>query len=125
MLAYVARRLLMLVPVLFGVTLITSLMLYLIPGDAIQSMFGLDLPPSTLEVLRRQMGLDQPPHVQYWRWLTNALQGDLGLSIRTRQPIGPDLMGRFAVTAQLSLLSLLIGLVISIPLGVYSAVKQG
>lgn len=122
---YLVRRLLLLIPVLLGVTLITSFMLYLIPGDAVQSMFGLDLPPEALEILRKQLGLDQPPHIQYWRWLTHAIQGDFGLSIRTQAPILPELVRRFSVTVQLTVASMLIGLVFSIPLGVFSAVRQG
>jgi peptide/nickel transport system permease protein len=122
---YILKRLLLLIPVLLGVTIITSFMLYLIPGDAVGTMFGLDLPPEMLEILRQQVGLDQPPHVQYWRWLTHAIQGDFGISLRTQQPILPELLRRFSVTAQLTVVSVGLGLILSIPLGVFSAVRQG
>lgn len=75
---YILRRLLMLIPVLFGISIFVFLLMYFTPGDPAVLMLGEGAPPEQLEALREAMGLNDPFYVQYYRWLRNAVRGDLG-----------------------------------------------
>lgn len=127
MLTFVVRRALLAIPALFGVLVIVFLLMRAIPGDVVTGLVGLQegVTPERLDELRRMFGLDLPMHEQFGRWLAAALQGDLGTSLRTGRPIMHDLMLRFPVTLQLSLMGLAIALIIGIPLGMLAAVKRG
>lgn len=127
MLVFILRRILLALPALLGVVLVTFGLMRLIPGDVVTNLVGLEgnVSPERLVELRRMFGLDLPLHVQFGQWSVAALQGDLGSSLRTGRPIAQDLMLRFPVTLQLSLLSLFVALVVAIPLGVLAAVRRG
>ncbi len=122
---YIVRRLLLTIPALLGVTLIVSAMVRLLPGDAVTLMLQ-DYGGSAKDAndLRDKLGLSRPFPVQYLSWLKGMLHGDFGRSLRDQSPIAHDLATHLPVTFELGLLGLLISLVIAIPLGVYSAVRQ-
>jgi peptide/nickel transport system permease protein len=122
---YIIRRLLLTIPTILGVTVLISALIYSLPGDAVTMMMADYQGYANNEAeLRTKLGLDKPFHEQYLTWLGNVLQGDLGKSLRNQQPISEDLVKFIPVTMELGLLGLLVSLTISIPLGVYSAVKQ-
>lgn len=121
---YVFRRLVQMVPVLLLVSLIVFSLLHLTPGDPAISMLGEEATPESVAALRAKLGLDQPLPVQYVRWLGAVLQGDLGRSIRSNQPVSEAILDRLPVTIELSLLSALIALVIAIPAGIISAMRR-
>jgi len=121
---YVVRRLLQAVPVLLGVSVIVFLGMHVIPGDVAQMILGDKATPQALEHLRNQLGLNQPLWRQYWNFLSHAVVGDFGTSLRTQNPVWQDIWSAFPVTLQLSVLSLLFALVVGILTGVRAAVKQ-
>ncbi len=125
MIRYTVRRLLWMVVVLLGVSLIVFSLIFLSPGDPIRLMLGEDPDPDTIERLRQHYGLDEPFHVQYFLWLGNALQGDLGRSIRQRAPVADLVLSRIGATIELAAASVLLAMVIGIPLGVLAAVRRG
>jgi peptide/nickel transport system permease protein len=122
---YIARRLLQVVFVLFGVSIAVFLMLRLIPGDVVDVVLGSEgsANPAQMAELRRLFGLDRPLHEQYLAWLGDLLRGDLGNSIRTGRPILPDIVDRLPVTAQLTSLAMVLSLLAALPLGVVSALR--
>jgi peptide/nickel transport system permease protein len=124
---YVIRRLLDLVVVLFGVSVIVFMMLRLIPGDAVAIMLGAntDITPERVEAIRRQLGLHLSVHEQYAQWLGAVLRGDLGRSIWTGRPVADEILGRLPVTLQLSGMALATALLVSFPLGMAAARSRG
>ena len=112
-------------PVLFGISLVVFALVRLIPGDVVQILLGTSASQQQIETLRRLFGLDQPLPVQFADWFSHVVRGDLGTSLRTGRPVLPDLVARFGVTLQLTLSSMLIGLVVAIPLGITSAARRG
>jgi peptide/nickel transport system permease protein len=122
---YVARRVLAIGPVLFGISVLVFLLVHLIPGDVAQILLGTQGTDQQIETLRRTFGLDRPLPVQYVDWLSHVLTGDFGVSFRTNRPVLPDLVSRFGVTIQLTLVSMTIALAVAIPLGVASAANRG
>lgn len=111
-------------PVLVIVSVGVFLMLHLTPGDPVQIMLGQDADPQTVAALRSELGLDQPLPVQYVRWVSNVLRGDLGHSIRTHQPVMDAITSRLPVTLELSIVSLLVSLAIGLPAGVVAATRR-
>ena len=104
--------------VAFGVSVLTFLMIHLIPGDAAQIMLGAaDASPDKVEALRIRLGLDRPLIVQYALWIGHALTGDLGTSIWTGRPVLEEIAGRVGVTAEITLLGLGTAIVIAVPAG--------
>jgi peptide/nickel transport system permease protein len=124
MLAFLARRLLQLIPTLFIVTVIIFLLQQLLPGDPALVMAGEERDPQVIEQIRRQYRLDQPLPVQYIYWVTNAVQGNLGESMRLKEPVSRLIAQKFPVTLQLALMALIISLVIGITAGVISAIRK-
>lgn len=125
MAAFVARRGLQAVVVLLGVSVIVFSLLHLVPGDPVRAALGTRYDPVVAETLRERTGLDQPLVVQYFSWLGNALTGDLGVSFRSGRPVTTTLLGRLPATLTLGLAALVVALVIALPLGILSAVRQG
>ena len=122
---YAVKRILLLVPVFIGVTAAVFLLLKLAPGDAVSAL----LPPrardpQTVAQLKERLGLDEPIYVQYLKWLWNAVQGDLGRSYATRQPVTGMIISRLWPTVQISIIAFVVALLIAIPLGVLSAVYK-
>jgi peptide/nickel transport system permease protein len=122
---YVARRVLAIVPVLFGISVLVFVLVHLIPGDVAQILLGTQATQEQIETLRRTYGLDRPLPLQYADWLSHVVRGDFGVSLRTSRPVLPDLVSRFGVTVQLTMLSMVIALLVAIPLGVASAANRG
>jgi len=116
----------MLIPTLLGISIIVFLVMRLIPGDTISAMIGTQfkLTDVQAQALRAYYGLDQPLYIQYWRWLVAALQGNLGLSVRTAEPVLSEILGRFPLTLELALLAMIFALLVGIPIGILSAVKR-
>jgi peptide/nickel transport system permease protein len=129
--AYIIRRLLIAIPVLLGITLVGFIALKLAPGDPLLASVNPDVlanlaaNPEILEEERRRLGFDQPifPH-QYLRWLGGVIQGDLGYSISTHRSIAHEIGSRLPQTLFLMLTALIMAVLIGIPVGVISAVKQ-
>jgi peptide/nickel transport system permease protein len=122
---YIVRRVIAIVPVLFGISILVFLLVHLIPGDVAQILLGTSATDQQLATLRRTFGLDRPLPVQYVDWLSHVLVGDFGVSFRTNRPVLPDLVSRFGVTLQLTVVSMLIALAVAIPLGAISASNRG
>src|SRR5436189_5957635 len=109
---YLAKRLLGAIPTPIAVTLLTCRFIRLIPGDAIAARLGTStaLTPEQLASLRAYFGLDQPPLVQYWTWLTSLLHGDAGYSIRTGRPVLVEITERLPATLELTTAAALIAI---------------
>lgn len=122
-LGYIANRLLQLILILFGVSVLVFLMLRMIPGDPAQLLLGEYASPEELVRLRTQLGLDRSFPVQYGIYLKNILQGDLGNSIRTNAPVAGEIWVRLLATLELSLAAMLISTLFGIGAGVLSAVR--
>src|SRR3989454_6671225 len=122
MLTWIARRVLAVVPVLFGVTLAVFSMLFLVPGDPVKMMLAeFVTSPDQIAEMRAQLHLDEPLPQQYGRFVVNALRGDLGTSIRSRRPVATEIAENVASTAQLALASMAIAVAIGVPLGLLAA----
>lgn len=122
-----ARRLLQMLIVLFGITFMTFLLTYLAPGDPARAMYeaaGVVPTEEMLQNARLSMGLDKPFLVQYGNWLTNVLHGDLGDSFSKSLPVVTVLLQRLAPTVKMAVFSMVLMLIISVPLGILSAVRQ-
>jgi peptide/nickel transport system permease protein len=123
---FILRRLALLIPVLLGVSLVVFTLVRLIPGDATLLAIGVDqrITPEQRELVRKSYGLDQPQPVQYLRWMEHVLQGDLGISLRTRRSVNEELRLRLPVTVELTLLAALLGTVPAMAVGVLAAVRR-
>lgn len=121
---YVLRRLLLAVPVLFGVSLLVFAVMHLAPGDPAAIMLGAQATREDVERLHRELGLDRPLPVQYARWLGRVLQGDLGRSIPLGREVLPEVLTRFRATLVLTGGALLVALAIGVPAGIVSATRQ-
>jgi len=121
---YIAQRTFSLIPVLVGVTLLIFLVMQLAPGDPAQIMLGPKATATSLAQLRHDLGLDQPLHVQYVRWLARVLRGNWGRSIQLKREVLPFILGRFQNTAYLTICAALLACLVGIPAGILSAVRQ-
>ena len=119
------QRLAYLLPVLLAVSLLTFLIAALLPGDLAYAMLGDQATPETIAALRRDMGLDQPIGWRYLHWLSHVVQGDLGRSYRTGEPVLSAILARLPVSLELMLLAQVVGLLIGIPLAIQCAVRSG
>lgn len=118
---YVLRRLLQAIPVIFFSTFLVFMVIHLIPGDAAAVLAGPNATPEALAAIRKEMGLDQPLLVQYVLWVGHLLQGDLGRSTLSGQPIIKLLQARAPATIELTVTAMLISMAIAVPLGILSA----
>jgi len=123
---YIFRRLLSLIPVLLGVSIIVFFLVRLIPGSALQMYLGtqVEATPAQMEELRRIFGEDKPVPVLYVEWLGRLLRGDLGYSLRTGREVLPDILQRLPLSIELTFYALFLSLIIGIPLGILSALKH-
>jgi peptide/nickel transport system permease protein len=121
MFAYTIRRLLLLLPVLLGMTLIVFFMIRAIPGNPAQVILGQLATADAIESLTKELGLDKPWHVQYVEYLGNLIQGNLGESLRTRVPITEEIWPYLAATIELSLTAIFIAVVVGVNAGIISA----
>lgn len=124
--SYLLRRLASFIPVLIFISILVFSLLHLAPGDPVDMIVGEDRPgPDVIAAIRLQYGFDDPLPVQYLRWASRAVVGDLGYSYRSRQPVTRLVFERLPATIELSLLSILLGLAIALPLGIVAALRRG
>ncbi|MEH2488754.1 ABC transporter permease [Bradyrhizobium sp. AZCC 2230] len=121
---YFATRLISLVPILFGTSIVAFFLVRLVPGDPAIALLGMEADARALAALRQQLALDQPIVVQYVTWLGHILTGDFGRSIQGGRAVFPLLIGALAPTALLSAAALVISLVIAIPAGIVAATSR-
>src|SRR5581483_9486828 len=122
--SYAARRVLLALLTLWGVTFVVFALVRLMPGDAVTALLADYAYAKDVAEMRHTLGLDRPIPVQYVEWLGGVLQGNLGDSLRSKTPIADELVNRIPVTLELGLLGMVIGLLVAVPIGVLSAVKQ-
>ena len=121
---YILRRLLTLIPVLIGISICIFAIIQLIPGDVVSGILGIEETPELRAMWEAKLGLDKSLPEQYFNWIGKAITGDFGVSFRTGNPVFPEIMQRFGVTAELTLLSCIIAWLIAFPLGILSALKR-
>jgi ABC-type dipeptide/oligopeptide/nickel transport system permease component len=122
---FLIRRVLLTVPVLIGVATLVFSLIHLIPGDPAQAMLGEGADPAQVARLRRELGLDRPLLQQYFTYLADAVQGDLGKSLRTTQPVTDAIGERVPATVELALVAMAVAVGVAIPLGIVAAVWRG
>lgn len=121
---YIIKRILSLIPVIIGVILIVFLILNIAPGDPVRLILGDQATPVQVELLREEMGLNEPLLIQYAKYIVNLVQGDMGISYRTKAPVAEEIFARFPYTIVLALVSMVVSIALAIPLGIVAAVKQ-
>ncbi len=124
MLTLVGRRLLTTIPLLFFVSLVVFALVHTLPGDPAILFLGEEADQATIATFRARLGFDRPLRVQYVDWMSRALRGDLGRSIRTNQPVTEAIVQRLPVTLELMAAALLISVTIAVPMGILSAIKR-
>ncbi|MBS3651736.1 ABC transporter permease [Pseudaminobacter sp. 19-2017] len=124
MYSYIGKRLLVAIPTLLIISVFVFSLQKLLPGDPVLAMAGEDRDPQTIEYLREKYHLNDPVPVQYLRWAGSALQGDLGMSLRTKQPVLKLIGDKLPVTIQLAVMSIAFAFLIGIPMGILAAVKK-
>jgi ABC-type dipeptide/oligopeptide/nickel transport system permease component len=123
--AYIARRLLFLIPIWFGVLTLVFLMRVLVPGDPVEVMFfGQETSPAAKAAVRHELGLDRPLYVQYGEYLWGIVHGDLGTSITTKRPVLTEIENRYPHTVVLTFTSLTIAIIVGFTAGILSAVYK-
>ena len=122
---YILKRLLALIPTLLGITVLVFFMVHLVPGDPAQIMLGERASAESLATLRRDLGLDQPLHVQFGRYLSDLMQGDLGRSIKSHERVSVELIARFPATMELTFASMIFACILGIGAGIASAIRRG
>jgi ABC-type dipeptide/oligopeptide/nickel transport system permease component len=122
---YLVRRLLLTIPVLFGVATLVFSLIHFIPGDPAQAMLGEGAAPEDVAQLRERLGLDRPLLVQYGSFLGGLARGDLGVSLRNDQPVLQQIVERMPATAELAFASMAVAVLIALPLGIVAAVWRG
>ena len=128
---YILRRLVQMLPVLFGITIITFTFTELAPGDAVSAMILMDFETgaggddgSHAEKLREKYGLDKPAPIRYLQWMGGLIQGNLGVRIRSKIPVSEEIARRLPATLRLMVVAMVISVVLGIPLGIFSALRQ-
>jgi peptide/nickel transport system permease protein len=126
MLQFVIRRLLLLVPILLGLSILVFAWIRALPGGPAEALLGERLTPESRQQIEEQYGLDDPVFVQYWRYLkTTVVDRDLGTSINTRRPVSEELKERFPATIELAVAAMLFAMVLGVPLGYVAAKRYG
>lgn len=130
MLAYTVRRVVLIFPTLLLLTIVVFLSVRFIPGDVVDVMVaeinveGVLSYEEARDMLRGQLGLDTPIHIQYWKWVTQVAQGNLGTSMRSGHSITADFFSKVPISLELGILSMITGLMLAFPIGIYSAIRQ-
>lgn len=125
MLSFLGRRVLIAIPTILLISVFVFALQKFLPGDPVLALAGEDRNPEMLAFLREKYRLNDPLYVQYFHWIGNALLGDLGISLRTQQPVLELIGQKLPVTVQLAVMALIFAVVIGIPAGVISAYKKG
>jgi peptide/nickel transport system permease protein len=124
-LRFIVRRLILLLPILLGLSLLVFMWIRALPAGPAQSLLGERATPETIRQIEEQYGLNEPIHVQYWSYLKTVGSGDLGTTIRTRRPVTDELRERFPATIELTLAALLFATSLGVPLGFVAAKRHG
>lgn len=124
MVQYIIRRILIAIPVLFGVTIFNFLIINLAPGNPVDMYVSPDVTAADIEIKKEALGLNDPIYIQYWHWLGNLLKGDFGFSYSTYEPVMNMIFERLGPTLILMGTALIIAYLIAIPIGILSATKQ-
>ena len=125
MLAFIGRRILVAIPTIVLISIFVFSLQQLLPGDPILAMAGEERDPETIAFLREKYGFNDPLPVQYVKWVTGVVQGDLGISLRSNQPVSELLLQKLPVTIQLAIMAMIFAIAIGVPMGIVSAVKKG
>lgn len=125
MASYVGKRVLLMLPVAFLVTVGVFMLIHLSPGDPALVLLGEDRTPAAIADIHRRLGLDQPLYVQYVIWLNHIVHGDWGRSITTHEPVSSAILDRLPATLELGIVALTWSLLVAIPLGTVAAVRRG
>lgn len=120
---YVLKRLLQMIPTLIGVSILTFLMVHAVPGDPARMLAGPEASSEEVDVVRESLGLDQPLYIQYGKYVSNLLQGDLGTSLRSERPVLDEILGRFPSTITLTVMAIVVMVVIGLFAGIFSATR--
>ncbi|WP_312180929.1 ABC transporter permease [Pantoea sp. CTOTU46764] len=123
--SYLLKRLLLMIYTLLVVSLLVFGITQLLPADAAVTLLGQNATPEALAAVRERLGLDAPAWLQYWHWLTQALQGNFGLSMRNGLEVAPTLLTALSRSLLLAVCALILMLIIAIPLGIWAAVRRG
>ena len=123
---YISRRLLQMIPLMIGISLIIFLIIQAAPGgpEGMLLETGRFIDPSVIEAYRHRLGVDQPVYIQYFRWISAAISGDFGISFQTTRPVTEMIVERLPATLELMTISFIFAALIAIPMGVYSALHQ-
>ncbi|TYP79854.1 ABC transporter permease [Paenibacillus methanolicus] len=124
MVSFVARRLLVSMPVLLGITVINFFIIKLAPGNPVEMFINPNTPPELIEAKKEMLGLNSPFFVQYWQWLLQLLQGELGYSFSSYAPVAGLIQERIGPTLLLAFSALIAGLLVALPIGIFSAVRH-
>src|SRR5881396_2304033 len=125
MIHFLSRRLLLTIPVLLGVATLVFSLIHLVPGDPVQAMLGDSASPNDVADLRGRLGLNRPLYVQYGSFLKGLAKGDLGVSLRTNQPVSAAIAERLPATVELATAAMIVAVLFAIPLGILAAVRAG
>jgi len=120
----VVNRLAWFVPTLLGLLAIVFFISHVVPADPAAFVAGENATPETIAAIRARLGLDQPLHIQFWRYLQSIVEGDFGRSIYTGRPIAEDLLDRLPATLELTLVTVVVATLVGVPLGVISALRR-
>src|ERR687892_2148311 len=119
-----SRRIVGSIPVIIGISFLIFLLMHIAPGDPVTLLLGDDATPADVERTRHEWGLDRPLMVQYWDFLSRAVRGDFGRSLKFNEPVMKLVFERLPATIELAITSLIVAIIIAVPLGVYSAIKH-
>src|ERR671928_106132 len=125
MLRYLVRRLLLLVPILFGVSLLIFFWIRALPGSPAESLLGERATPALVKAYRQRYVLDQPVYVQYWKYLKTTVQGDFGVSVASHRRVVAEIKDRFPATIELAVAAMLFAVLLGVPLGFVAAKRHG
>jgi peptide/nickel transport system permease protein len=125
MLRYLVRRLLLLIPILLGVSLLIFFWIRALPGSPAESLLGERATPQLVQAYRHRYGLDKPVYVQYWSYLETTAKGDLGVSVASRRTVAAEIRARFPATVELALAAMVFAITIGVPLGFFAAKHYG
>src|ERR671926_1585825 len=125
MLRYLVRRLLLLVPILFGVSLLIFFWIRALPGSPAESLLGERATPALVKAYRQRYGLDRPVYVQYWDYLKTTVHGDFGVSVASHRRVIAEIGDRFPATIELAVAAMLFAVLLGVPLGFVAAKRHG
>jgi len=124
MVRFIIKRLLMLIPVMLGISLVVLILIDVTPGDPARMMIGAQATQEQVEALREELGLNDPLPIRYGRFIWQLLHGDLGTSLMTKRPVATEMWERFPYTLTLVVLGTTLSVILGIPIGIYAAVHQ-